>query len=867
MVKWQIKSNHLIFKVNSNKNFLDLLEDYLYHRFRSLFAEADKYLIPIFWSYNNGVLDLEFDVLPEEFQQNSDDIKDYLSHLTWEKSGFIKAIRTFARDHKLFPNFFQFFPKNGKWIPPVSYFLSTFYEKQESDCNDVKFCEKWVNGCLEVFIKDMDKETKRLLENIIKALNHNKIVEIIEYVKNERIVEKSSFLDFLTESEFFSKIREIYRFQTVLPEDAQFRHQIQKDEQVLEINLYYKDPHFGKIKRPSVQELWDNLMSTSRTARLMVFSDLRKLPNPLIIIKNSDHFIEWINVHKDQQQIIVKKGNRYIPKSGYIYVYEYGDIDQIQKKRFFIKFAKNHPLLINYINSISNYETLDFKNKWNREDLVNIIIKNRGLFLVQGPPGTGKTFLATEVVADFLQTHPHGKILVCSKEHLALDYILTKVVEKLNEKLIPYRAYRSLSHRRATQSFINPQIKDFLSTGVMKEIGTYNWDENSKIWYHAQESLFQEYDLRNLSLSINSASIIFCTTMDSLFYQLINKVSFDLIVVEEAGKCYPSELLHTLCLGQNVLLIGDQNQLPPYQIKETEEALEIWENCLSKAEKDIRLNERLEERFGISYKNLKSYYRKDTAFDMDKLFWLKPFETLFNLLPDEKKHVLEDQYRMEPELSKVIGNVFYNRTFRNRKKKSFPLKDVIPQKYDVPLLWIDIPHMIEDMEASEDPEKIGMRVNFYELNVLKSYLNKFNFIKKIDMVILTPYNDQKDLFLESKELKEFCKKLSDKSFEEIIKTTDEYQGHEADLTILSLVRNNSLASKSAWGFITESERLNVMFSRTRSRQVVIGCSKHIIRNKFEERIEIFYKLYLEYQKDGIFISSYDVLENSPNKTK
>ena len=85
MVKWQIKSSHLIFKVNSSKNFLDLLEDYLYHRFRSLFAEADKYLIPIFWSYNNGVLDLEFDVLPEEFQQNSDDIKNYLSHLTYKE--------------------------------------------------------------------------------------------------------------------------------------------------------------------------------------------------------------------------------------------------------------------------------------------------------------------------------------------------------------------------------------------------------------------------------------------------------------------------------------------------------------------------------------------------------------------------------------------------------------------------------------------------------------------------------------------------------------------------------------------------------------------------------------------------------------
>ncbi|KKL12979.1 hypothetical protein LCGC14_2530360, partial [marine sediment metagenome] len=122
-----------------------------------------------------------------------------------------------------------------------------------------------------------------------------------------------------------------------------------------------------------------------------------------------------------------------------------------------------------------------------------------------------------------------------------------------------------------------------------------------------------------------------------------------------------------------------------------------------------------------------------------------------------------------------------------------------------------------------------------------------------------------DLFLESEELKNLCSKLTNEPFKEIIRTTDEYQGHEADLTILSLVRNNTLYAASSWGFIIEPERLNVMFSRTKSRQVIIGCTQHIIRNSHEERIKIFHKLYLEYKKEGTFVSSDLFLENQENK--
>ncbi|MCP6719081.1 MAG: DEAD/DEAH box helicase family protein [Patescibacteria group bacterium] len=866
---WQRNSNQLSFELHIPKKSIELFKDYLCHRFRELYSQADNFILPDNWLFINNILVLKFKDKQRLKIVKLDEIEKYSKDLDLDIEDFVKAIRTLALQHKLnIAGFSQFLPIKGKWVVPISFFTRSHQKQrlEEALQQDFRLVDKWISLILIAISKKSDKETIGLFKLMKEAVNNQDYSEILDLTKNFKIKENPSFLDLLTESEFFHKIRQIYKFKKMSLSDAPFKN-IRKNEEVLEIDLYFKDYHFGKIKRPSVQELWDDLMENNHITRLLVYSNLKTPPNPLKILRNHEKVVEWIDLHRDQQIIVVKTRGKPFPQSGFLYVYEFGDIDQIQKKRKFINFVKNHPLLEKYLDSVPIGESGDFTNKYKRRDLAEIICNNQGLFIVQGPPGTGKTYLAAEVVAKFLKTNIYAKILVCSKEHLALNYILKKVMERLNKENLEFRAFRSLSYIKQRTSPIESYIKEFLSSSVMREIGSYKWKNGSKIWYHAQESLVQEYDLRNLSLAISSASIIFCTTMDGIFHQLINKKSFDLVIVEEAGKSYPSELLHTICLGQRTLLIGDQNQLPPYQIRKTEEALKLWEMTLQNIKSDPNLDEDLQKRFGYDYFKLKNFYNKNSSFDKQQLCWLKPFETLFNLLPKEKKYVLDQQYRMERSLSNIIGRVFYNREFKHKKKIEEPLIGVIPKEYNVPLLWIDTPHMTEYMDATEDPEKIGKRVNFYELSVLITYLNLLKPIKSIDFIILTPYNDQKDLFLESEELKNVCSKLTIQPFKEIIKTTDEYQGHEADLTILSLVRNNTLYAASSWGFIIEPERLNVMFSRTKSRQVIVGCAQHIIRNSHEERIKIFHNLYLEYKKEGLFLSSEKFLENQEKENE
>jgi hypothetical protein len=53
-------------------------------------------------------------------------------------------------------------------------------------------------------------------------------------------------------------------------------------------------------------------------------------------------------------------------------------------------------------------------------------------------------------------------------------------------------------------------------------------------------------------------------------------------------------------------------------------------------------------------------------------------------------------------------------------------------------------------------------------------------------------------------------------------TVDSFQGSEADLVIVSLVRNNPGAGFGALGFLRDSRRMNVALSRAKHQLIVVG---------------------------------------------
>jgi superfamily I DNA and/or RNA helicase len=200
---------------------------------------------------------------------------------------------------------------------------------------------------------------------------------------------------------------------------------------------------------------------------------------------------------------------------------------------------------------------------------------------------------------------------------------------------------------------------------------------------------------------------------------------------------------------------------------------------------------------------------------------------------------------MTPLLSDLVSSIFYDGKFNNmRRPENCAPVFSHPVLKDMTLCWVDVPHCRKMPKARED--RGGQRYNTLELEIVRELLQKMKFIGtgEPEIAILTPYNAQVDRLSGRYGLPAVLpEKLSGiPAFNprEHVFTVDSFQGHEADLVILSLVRNNPLGSpRNAWGFIISPERLNVMFSRMRRHLVVVGCASHVRAHSDHEDMKHF----------------------------
>lgn len=728
----------------------------------------------------------------------------------------------------------------GRWVPPPEWFLPNATDAQGTlDARDARALLEWIDA------EQKMGQTDSHVASVLEALRRQDAAFLRKWLQETRRVASYqtprgmaplSFLNVLAEGEFLERVATAYRYNQLSPKDVDALGMDPRRHWVLEIDQHFRDRHFPTLTRPSPQEFWDSLIDQARVTPVLVLSST--LPNPLStkMAEADEALAQWIGVHDGQPYVYLKPEGQRIPREGFFRLFSTGDDVLMERKRAFSSFAGTHPALTPLLDAAPDPRPFQ-DNPQTRDELEEAILGTQGIFAVQGPPGTGKTHLATEVVKRFLARHEGGRVLVCAKEHFALDHILEKITAALRKSGLAFRAWRSLSlaKKRRTIDEIN---EEWLAASVTRNLGERRFAAWAEEWAHWQAASSDQHDQRLATLGRESANVFFATTMDASLAEFLGTESFDLVIVEEAGKCYPSELLHALCLGRTSLMIGDQRQLPPYQEARTRAGIAAWKDAIERALHDDRYRQEMERRFGQLFDEMYATLKQPGALTKSEESWLRPFEFLFDRLPT--RHRLEEQYRMEAPLSRLVGTVFYGRPFIHRKYDLVrrgllpdqPLGDVVPSKFDVPLLWFDVPHMSVEPMAGEDPEKRGVRDNEYEVQVLLAYLRNLKEGRSIDFVILTPYDAQKRRLLANVELRHHCERLTRVSFEQVVRTVDEYQGREADLTVISLVRNNGLGMR-AWGFMTEPERLNVMFSRSRFRQVVIGSGAHIDRHAAE----------------------------------
>ncbi len=261
---------------------------------------------------------------------------------------------------------------------------------------------------------------------------------------------------------------------------------------------------------------------------------------------------------------------------------------------------------------------------------------------------------------------------------------------------------------------------------------------------------------------------------------------FDSVIVDEAAKANPLELLMVMALAkERIILVGDDRQLPHYlddEIgKKLEDESQDAQDEIEKALKDSM------------FKKLKERAQK-----------------LKELDGKERFITLNKQYRMHPLLGRLVSGVFYephNEGFESPLKEEPFKHNLLDNK---PCAWIDVKNPKEERNAD------GSYYRESEIAAIKKCLDDFmedepNFT----FGVITFFSEQK------RRLEQALKGYANLE----IGTVDSFQGKEFDVVFLSSVRTHYT---EGFGFLKDSPRLCVALSRQKRALIVVGD-----REKFE----------------------------------
>ena len=525
------------------------------------------------------------------------------------------------------------------------------------------------------------------------------------------------------------------------------------------------------------------------------------------------------------------------PEKGFLKISNHGNRSIAQRKNRLVNRSSNLEVITERLehkeqDSIDWLEkhnlltrNLEFGNKWRLQSIGPVQ-------LIQGPPGTGKTWTSTRLVEDILRTNPAAKILICSKEHLALDHLVDSLQNSLEGTNFRIARVMSSTYRSAENEDVEWEKDSREYWSIFSE--NKNIDDVSNL-IQTDEG---EMKLWTYGAYLDECQILCSTTTDVFLIENLQReqpMVFDYCIVEEAGKSYISELLGALAFSRTWILVGDQMQLPPYQIQQSRlhcqtviEAVagsrKAGSRKLPRAKTDYvtkligNISYRL--KWGVlGHDDIEAYIGSH----MQQTF--EPFKNFHARMQQHNgTHFLPEQRRMFKSLSDMISTIFYDTTF-DWKKESVVLEESLPKilQNNDRLMFIDTPHSSRNKDWKESTNQQHSRQNKLEAEAVVSLLHQFD--NEEQVVILAPYKGQVELI----------RSLLPENRQHIqVHTTDGFQGKEADFIILSLVRNNILSGRRKWGFVTDPHRLNVALSRAKEGLVIVSSMQQINESEMEQ---------------------------------
>ncbi|XP_065336512.1 NFX1-type zinc finger-containing protein 1-like [Cloeon dipterum] len=190
----------------------------------------------------------------------------------------------------------------------------------------------------------------------------------------------------------------------------------------------------------------------------------------------------------------------------------------------------------------------------------------------------------------------------------------------------------------------------------------------------------------------------------------------------------------------------------------------------------------------------------------------------------ESQKPLRFQYRMPPEMTKLISPLIYPKMEHGASATSLPALKLLTKR--VSFVTHNFPESPEEIEV-RTPEQImkkqwktgNSKKNDQEASFVVA-LCKYLLLQKVaplDITILTTYAYQLDLI--KKLIKEEKSKVKGLLVTVEVTTVDNFQGGENKFIILSLVRSNS---GGALGFLEKENRIGVALSKAQNALIIVG---------------------------------------------
>lgn len=445
-----------------------------------------------------------------------------------------------------------------------------------------------------------------------------------------------------------------------------------------------------------------------------------------------------------------------------------------------------------------------------QRNAVSTALQAKHLALIQGPPGTGKTTAIVEMLYQLYSANPNCRVLLVSQQNAAVDNALERFLDrypdlektaaqvirignkdKVSDTLADYQfdeRYAQFLERITRNAQARAQSAPESLIDVAREWTTLaDWMKNTPEREVDRPTLEEFSTMLLADKNLVGATCVGLSTPKGG----VDNLAFDVAIIDEAGRATVPELLIPLLRCRKAILIGDHFQLPP---------------CVSPLLREDSAREVL------------PFLRKaflETSF----------FELLFDRLPDAARAILQEQYRMAPEIGDLVGELFYTgkdgRTlFNGCPDSEWKRSSLMPHS----LNWVHV------KGRQVRPPRSTSLVNREEAEAIVDFLHNVagRATPNTTVAVITPYAAQKKLILDRLRAQSDASGDSPAIGRLTIKvdTVDGFQGSEADLVCYSTVR-----TYGALQFLLDRKRLNVACSRAKHHLVFFGDANFLARAK------------------------------------